>query len=68
MGMLHHWEDDEKLSFEELRDNYIHSVEGSSMSSLNEIRNVHNDSDFLTAKEFCRKYGLLQKDGKKEYL
>lgn len=59
MGVLHHLEDDEGLSFEELRDNYINSVEDSDMSSLNEIRNVHNDSDFLTAKEFCRKYGLV---------
>ena len=54
MGMLHHWEDDSDISFEELRDNYIRSVEDCDMASLNEIRNVHNDSDFLTAEEFCK--------------
>lgn len=60
MGMLHRWEDDNSSSLEELRDNYIRSVENSDMSSLNEIRNVHNDDDWLTAEEFCRKYGLIQ--------
>ena len=56
--MLHHWDDDEEYNYEELRDNYIFSVEINPMATLNEIKNVHNDDDFLTAKEFCKKYNL----------
>ena len=56
--MLHHWNDDEKYNYEELRDNYIFGVEMDPMATLNEIKNVHNDDDFLTAEEFCKKYNL----------
>lgn len=58
MSLLHHWEDEDEVSYEDLRDSYIREVEEDSMASLNEIRNVHNDDDFLTAEEFCEKYDL----------
>lgn len=58
MSTLHHWSDDNSTSFEELRDSYIKSVDNDEMASLNEIRNVHEDDAYLTAEEFCKKYGL----------
>lgn len=58
MAFLHHWDDEHELSYEELRDNYIKAVENDAMASLNEIRNVHDDDDYLSAKEFCEKYNL----------
>lgn len=58
MGFLHHWNDEDEKSFEELRDGYVNSVDDDAMASLNEIRNVHNDADCLSAKDFCEKYGI----------
>lgn len=58
MAMLHHWNDDINPSVEELREQYIIKVENDPMASLNEIRRVHEASDYLTAEEFCEKYHL----------
>ena len=58
MGLLHHWDDKDEKSFEELRDEYIRRVENDAMASLAEIRNAHDDDDYLSAEEFCKKYRL----------
>lgn len=58
MGLLHHWEDEDGKSFEELRDEYVRDIENDCMASLNEILNVYRNVDYLSAEEFCTKYGL----------
>lgn len=56
--MLHHWNYEDDISFEMLRDEYIRSVDKCEMASLNEIHNVHEDDLLLSAEEFCKKYRL----------
>lgn len=61
MSLLMHL-DEESVDYYKLRDNYIKEVENSAMASLAEIKNVHNRSDEMSAKEFCEKYNLIRKN------
>lgn len=58
MSLFIHFDDDE-IDYESLRDNYISDVDTDAMASLNEIKRVHEDDDYLTAKEFCKKHNLI---------
>ena len=57
MSFLHHWVEDE-LSDESRRDAYVESVDNDPLASLAEIRNTHEDAEYLSAEEFCEQYHL----------